>query len=215
MKTMIAVPCMDQVQTEFCQSLFNLQRVGNVYAKLLQCSLLIKSRTDLALTAVQEKADYVLWIDSDMIFPDTLLIDLMRDIEDEKKDIVAGVCHMRKEPYTPVLWSKLRQGLTAFENDSERLIDYPRDGLFEVEGCGFGCVMMKTEVISAVRDKYGDLFGHLPGYGEDLSFCIRARGCGYRIWADPKVQVGHKSSIIVDDSVFQAFRKKLPGVDLR
>ena len=215
MKTMIAVPCMDQVQTEFCQSLFNLQRVGNVYAKLLQCSLLIKSRTDLALTAVQEKADYVLWIDSDMIFPDTLLIDLMRDIEDEKKDIVAGVCHMRKDPYTPVLWSKLRQGLTAFENDSERLIEYPRDGLFEVEGCGFGCVMMKTEVISAVRDKYGDLFGHLPGYGEDLSFCIRARGCGYRIWADPKVQVGHKSSIIVDDSVFQAFRKKLPGVDLR
>ena len=215
MKTMIAVPCMDQVQTEFAQSLFNLQRVGNVYAKFLPCSLISKSRTDLALMAVQEKADYVLWIDSDMVFPDTLLMDLMRDIEQEKKDIVAGVCHMRKEPYKPVLWSKLRQGLTAFENESECLVDYPRDGLFEVEGCGFGCVMMKTEVISAVRDKYGDLFGHLPGYGEDLSFCIRARGCGYRIWVDPKVQVGHKSSIIVDDSVFQAFRKKLPGIDLR
>ncbi len=215
MKTMIAVPCMEQVQTEFAQSLFNLQRVGNVYAKFLPCSLISKSRTDLALMAVQEKADYVLWIDSDMVFPDTLLMDLMRDIEQEKKDIVAGVCHMRKEPYKPVLWSKLRQGLTAFENESECLVDYPRDGLFEVEGCGFGCVMMKTEVISAVRDKYGDLFGHLPGYGEDLSFCIRARGCGYRIWVDPKVQVGHKSSIIVDDSVFQAFRKKLPGIDLR
>jgi len=215
MKTMIAVPCMDQVQTEFCQSLFNLQRVGNVYVKLLQCSLLVKSRTDLALMAVQEKADYILWIDSDMVFPDTLLIDLMKDIEDGKKDIVAGLCHMRKEPYKPVLWSKLRQGLTAMENESECLVDYPRDGLFEVEGCGFGCIMMKTEVIAAVRDKYGDLFGHLPGYGEDLSFCIRARGCGYRIWADPKIQVGHKSSIIVDDSVFQAFRKKLPGIDLR
>ena len=215
MKTMIAVPCMEQVQTEFAQSLFNLQRVGNVYAKFLPCSLISKSRTDLALMAVQEKADYVLWIDSDMVFPDTLLMDLMRDIEQEKKDIVAGVCHMRKEPYKPVLWSKLRQGLTAFENESECLVDYPRDGLFEVEGCGFGCVMMKTEVIASVRDKYADLFGHLPGYGEDLSFCIRARGCGYRIWVDPKVQVGHKSSIIVDDSVFQAFRKKLPGIDLR
>ncbi len=215
MKTMIAVPCMEQVQTEFAQSLFNLQRVGNVYAKFLPCSLISKSRTDLALMAVQEKVDYVLWIDSDMVFPDTLLMDLMRDIEQEKKDIVVGVCHMRKEPYKPVLWSKLRQGLTAFENESECLVDYPRDGLFEVEGCGFGCVMMKTEVISAVKEKYSDLFGQLPGYGEDLSFCIRARGCGYRIWVDPKVQVGHKSSIIVDDSVFQAFRKKLPGIDLR
>ena len=215
MKTMIAVPCMDQVQTEFCQSLFNLQRVGNVYAKMLQCSLLVKSRTDLALMAVQEKADYILWIDSDMVFPDTLLIDLMRDIEDGKKDIVAGVCHMRKEPYKPVLWSKLRQGLRPTENESECLVDYPRDGLFEVEGCGFGCILMKTEVIEAVRDKYGDLFAPLPGYGEDLSFCIRARGCGYRIFVDPKVQVGHKSSIIVNDTVFQAFRKKLGNVDLR
>ena len=215
MKPMIAIPCMAQVQTEFAQSIFNLQRVGNVYAKFLPCSLLVKSRTDLGLMAVQEKADYVLWIDSDMVFPDTLLIDLMRDIEEEKKDIVAGVCHMRKEPYKPVLWSKLRQGLSEFENESECLVDYPRDGLFEVEGVGFGCIMMKTEVIAAVRDKYKNLFGHLPGYGEDLSFCIRARGCGYRIWVDPKVQVGHKSSIIVDDSVFQAFRKKLPGIDLR
>jgi GT2 family glycosyltransferase len=205
---------MDQVQTEFAQSLFNLQRVGNVYAKFLQSSLLVKSRTDLGLMAVQEKADYILWIDSDMVFPDTLLIDLMADME-TGKDIVAGVCHMRREPYKPVLWSKLRQGLTAFENESESLVDYPRDGLFEVEGVGFGCIMMKTEVIAAVRDKYADLFGHLPGYGEDLSFCIRARGCGYRIWVDPKIQVGHKSSIIVDDTVFQAFRKKLGDADLR
>ena len=59
MKTMIAVPCMEQVQTEFSQSLFNLQRVGNVYAKFLPCSLISKSRTDLALMAVQEKADYL------------------------------------------------------------------------------------------------------------------------------------------------------------
>ena len=217
MKTMIAVPCMDTVQTEFCASLTNLclnGRVGQVRTAFLPCSLIYKARTDLALMAVKEKADYVLWIDSDMTFSDSLLVDLMADM-DTGKDIVAGVCHMRREPYKPVLWSKLRQGMTAFENESECLVDYPRDGLFEVEGCGFGCILMKTEVISAVKDKYSDLFAPLPGYGEDLSFCIRARGCGYRIWVDPKVQLGHKSSIIVNDAVFQAFRKKLPGVDLR
>ena len=215
MKTMIAIPCMETVQTEFASSLVNMQKPGQTRATFLPCSLVYKARTDLALMAVQEKADYVLWIDSDMVFPDTLLIDLLADLENEKKDIVAGVCHMRREPYKPVLWSKLRQGLRPTENESECLVDYPRDGLFEVEGCGFGCILMKTEVIEAVRDKYGDLFAPLPGYGEDLSFCIRARGCGYRIFVDPKVQVGHKSSIIVNDTVFQAFRKKLGNVDLR
>jgi len=218
MKTMIAIPCGETVQTEFSKSLNNLclnGRVGQMYVAYLPGSLVYKARNDLALHALEEKADYVLWIDSDMIFPSNLLIDLMRDMEDEKKDIVAGVCHMRREPYKPVLWSKLRQGLTAFENESECLVDYPRDGLFEVEGCGFGCILMKTEVIHAVQDKYSELFAPLPGYGEDLSFCIRARGCGYRIWVDPKVQVGHKGAMIVDDRVFQAFRQKLGDADLR
>jgi GT2 family glycosyltransferase len=109
-----------------------------------------------------------------------------------------------------VLWKKLRLGETAFQNESEGWPDYPRDGIFEVEGCGFGCVMMRTEVLQTVIDKYHELFAPLPGYGEDLSFCIRARGCGYKIHADPAIQVGHKASTIVTDDTFRAYAKANP-----
>ena len=206
MKTMIAIPCMDFVQTEFAQSLVALKPVGQIRHAFLASSLVYKSRTDLSLMAIAEKADYVLWLDSDMIFPPELLVDLMDDMAG--RDIVSGICHMRRPPYTPVLYKKLRQGFTPAENESEKLLDYPKDGPFKVEGCGFGCVMMKTEVLQSVVDKYHELFAPLPGYGEDLSFCIRARGCGYDIWADPKIQVGHKASTIVTNETFEAYRKK-------
>ena len=205
MKTMVAVPCMDTVQAEFCESLCNMKRVGEVRHDFICCSLIYKARTDLGLLAIGSNCDYVLWIDSDMIFPDTLLVDLIHDMEG--RDIVAAVCHMRRPPFEPVIWQKLRMGLTPSENEDEKLLDYPRDGLFKAEGVGFGCVMMRTEVLRSVKEKYHELFAPMPGYGEDLSFCLRARGCGYDIWVDPQLQIGHKASTIVTDATFQAYRK--------
>ena len=106
-----------------------------------------------------------------------------------------------------MLYKKLRQGLTPADNEWENYDDYPRDAPFKVEACGFGCVLMKTSVMETIINKYNDLFAPLPGFGEDLSFCIRARACGFDIWCDPKVQVGHKATTIVTDDTFQAFRR--------
>ena len=89
MKTMIAIPAMDTVQTEFCQSLANLQHVGSVQTAFITCSLVYKARTDLGKIAIDQGADYVLWLDSDMIFPASLLVDLMADIKG--RDMVTGV----------------------------------------------------------------------------------------------------------------------------
>ena len=210
MKTMIAVPCMDTMPYEFVESLYRMKTVGQIRPAFLSGSLVYKARTDLALIALQEKADFILWLDSDMVFNADLMVDLMNDMEG--RDMVAGVCHMRRPPYAPVLYSKLRQGLTPAENEHEKLYDYPEKDMFKVEGCGFGCVMMRTAVVEAVVDKYHELFTPMTGYGEDLSFCIRARGCGFDIWADPKVQLGHKSSTIVTRDTFEACRDKV-GLD--
>ena len=203
MKTMVAMPCMDQIQTETVQCLLHMKQVGDVRFDLLSCSLVYKSRTDLGLLALKEKQDFVLWIDSDMVFPPHLMEDLIADMEG--RDIVAGVCHMRRAPFRPVIYKTLRQGLTPAENESAHYDDYP-DEIFEAEGVGFGCVMMRTSVIQDVVDRYHELFSPLPGYGEDLSFCIRARSCGHKIHVDPNIQVGHKASTIVTNKTFEAYR---------
>ena len=206
MKTMVAIPCMDTVQTEFADSLLKMRPKGLMMHCFMPCSLIYKSRNDLGSLAVREKTDYVLWIDSDMVFPSDLLVDLMADLE-EGRDIVAGVCHMRRPPFRPVFYKKLRQGITPDENEFEHYDDYPTDAPFKVEAVGFGCVLMRTSVLEAVINKYNELFAPLPGFGEDLSFCIRARACGFDIWVDPKVQVGHKATTIVTKDTFEAFRR--------
>ena len=205
MKTMIAIPCMDTVQTEFAQSLMRMKLVGEVQHAFLACSLIYKSRNDLADMAMQSGADYVLWLDSDVVFPSTLMVDLMEDMEG--RDIVTGIYHMRRPPFKPVIWKKCRMGLVPAENESEDWDDYPKDGIFEIEGCGFGCVMMRTSILQPIVDRFHDLFAPLPGYGEDLSFCIRAKACGFKIHADPNLQIGHKGSMIISDDTFEAYRK--------
>lgn len=209
MKTTIVIPCMDTVQTEFCQSLAKLQRVGSVEHEFLSCSLIYKARNDLGRLAAKGDGDFVLWLDSDVIFPTSLLADMIADMGG--RDILTGVYHMRRPPFLPVIWKTLKQGITPEENVSEVAIEYPPDEIFEVDACGFGCVMMRTEVLRVVLDKYHELFSPLPGYGEDLSFCIRARGCGYKIHCDPRIQIGHKAGTIVTNETFQAYRQKVGG----
>lgn len=205
MKTMIAVPCLDKVDTEFTRSLVELEKPGEVIHRFISCSLVYKSRNDLALMALNENTDYVLWLDSDMIFPPETLKDMLESIEG--RDMLAGLCHMRVPPYTPVLYKKLRMGLTPDENESEVLEDLPEGGPFEVEGCGFGCVLIRTGVIRDVFLHYRDIFGPLPGYGEDVSFCLRARKLGYRIWCDPRIRIGHKGSLTINTGTYLAWKK--------
>ena len=204
MKTMVLIPCMDTVQTEFCQSLVKMQHVGQVGFSFHSCSLIYKARNDLAEHAIAEDTEYTLWLDSDVMFPSSLLVDMMESIQG--RDIVTGVYHMRRPPYAPVIWKTLRKGLTAEENTSELAVEYPKDDIFEVEGCGFGCVLMRTEVMKTIRAKYHDLFTPTPGFGEDLSFCIRARGCGYKIHCDPRIQIGHKGSTIITGETFKSYQ---------
>ena len=203
MRTLIAIPCMETVQTEFARSLVNMRTVGTVQYGFLGCSLVYHARKELSKIALQTEADYVLWIDSDMNFGKTLMEDFLKAIEG--RDIVSGICHMRHPPYRPVLWKKLKQGILPEQAELEPYDDYPQDGIFEVEGCGFGAVMMRTSVIRKVAETFHETFGPIPGFGEDLSFCLRARNCGFKIHADPGIQVGHKGSMIVTDKTFRAF----------
>ena len=52
------------------------------------------------------------------------------------------------------------------------------------------------------------LFAPIPGYGEDVSFCLRARKAGFRLWCDSRIKIGHIASTTVTEETFQAYRKK-------
>lgn len=208
MKTLIAVPCMDTVATPFCQSLVTLNKVGECSISFNVGSLVSESREHLAARALNSGADYVLWFDSDMMFAPDTMEKLVKHMEDGY-DIVSGLYFRRRPPFTPVLFKRLFiQNEVCLQEDYN---EYPEDGLFEVEGIGFGCVMMKTEVLLSCIAKYGTCFSMIGRNGEDVSFSMRARNCGYKIMCDPTIQCGHISYTTITDSFYRKFREQNKG----
>jgi len=203
MKILIAVPCMDQVPAPFCQSLATLNRVGECLVAFQISSLIYTARDELAKKAIELEADYVLWLDSDMVFnPDTL----QRLIADkEKGDIITGLYHRRVSPFSPVAFSKLE--IVGDHAESEGITEIPED-LFEVEACGFGCVLTPTSVFIDVASKFGKVFIPESNCGEDISFCWRARQCGYKIICDPTIQLGHVGHHIITRDFWEVYKGK-------
>ena len=73
MRTLIAIPCLDTVCTEFLSSILNLQCVGDVGFKITQATLIYEARNLLSQQAVREGYDRIMWLDSDMVFhPDVM-----------------------------------------------------------------------------------------------------------------------------------------------
>lgn len=202
MKTLIAVPCMDQVPAQFAQSLALIQKVDECAIAFQMGSLIYNSRNNLATMAIQKEVDYVLWLDSDMIFPPDVLKKMLEDRD--KGDIITGIYYRRVSPFKPVLFSKL-----SIDDKGcywEGYDDYPTDRLFDIEGCGFGCVLTPTNVFLNVIAKFDNMFAPIGGVGEDLSFCWRARECGYKIIADPRIQCGHVGHFTIDKQFYDSFK---------
>lgn len=205
MKTLIAIPCLDYVDVQFVRSLVSMQRVGSTYISFLTNSLVYDARNKLAQQAIDENADFILWLDSDMVFTDTLLKDMFRSIEG--KDFVTAVCHRRRPPFSPCIYKTIKLGL-AGDAVTEEYLDYPKDAPFEIDACGFAAVLMRVDMLKTILHNDNALFSPIAGYGEDISFCIRAKRAGFKLYCDPKIQVGHVSQTIITSETFEAFRSK-------
>ncbi len=205
MKVFIAIPSLENVPALFCQSLALLKRAGDTIVGFEVGSLVYNARNNLARQAIKSEADFVLWLDSDMVFGPDLLQRMMKVCQDENIDFLTGLCFRRKPPYTPCLFDRLEKvgngaSYTAF-------MSVP-DGRFKVGGCGFAGVLMSTDVLLSVAAKFnGRMFDPIDGFGEDVSFCWRARQCGYDIWCDSKIELGHVGNCIVTRKYFEAFNE--------
>ena len=204
MKTLIAIPCMDYLEADFVECLTNLRaRYGEdeVEVKFLKASLVYDARNQLTKYVIDKGCyDYVLWLDSDMTFDPDLLDRLMEDMEG--RQAVTGLCFGRRPPFKPCIYKKLdvTQNGQMLLPVCENWFDYPRDQVFEVQACGFACVLMRVGVLEDMGI-YGVPFFPVGGLGEDLTFCWRARKLGIKFHCDSRLKIGHIMRISVDEKL--------------
>jgi len=179
---------MDEVDVEFVKSLFKLKPVGETETLFVSGTLVYEARERISAYAVDKETDYVLWLDSDMIFPPMTMLNLIGDIDG--KDIVTGIYSTRRPPFTPTIY-------TMGAESVESIRTFPEDRLFRIDACGFGCVLMRTEVLKKSFETFNTCFQPEHGFGEDLSFCRRALELGYEIYADPRIMLGHIGKTVI------------------
>lgn len=186
MKLLIGIPSYDYMHAEFVKCLSALlikltQDKIPFDVSINNGTLVYFARDKIACKAINNEYTHVLWLDSDMIFQPTILDDL----QDCGKDFVTGIAHSRRPPFLSCVF-KRADDLSHLE----RFEDYPAEP-FEVAGCGFACVLISTEILRAVQLRHKTCFLPEMQWGEDLTFCRRARALGYKIYAEPCVKLGH------------------------
>lgn len=196
MKTLIAIPCMDTVYTDFFSSLLKLEPVGEIEYKIVSGTLIYDARNQIVQYAVESDCDQVLWLDSDMVFEPDLLQRLNDDVA-EGRDFVTGLYFSRRRPIRPTIF----QECTIMEIEDGKKLPlaahyhmYPRDDIFEIAACGFGSVLTTKKLLQEVTRQFGQMpFAPALGFGEDLSFCMRVQQAGLKMYCDSRVKLGHIS----------------------
>ncbi len=147
------------------------------------------AREEAAKRALSINADYIFFIDDDMICPDDMFLRLYR--HNKVADVVCPLAFTRNAPYNPVIYASV-DGYDAV-NKSDYFINnvvsnYPRNKLVEVDACGFGAALVKTSILKKINPPY---FMCSEGTGEDILFCYKVRKAGGRVFMDTTFNIGH------------------------
>lgn len=190
-RILIAIPTAKNIEVETFKSIYDLE-IPEGYEVDFRYSF--GYRIDQIRNLIAHWAanwyDYLFSVDSDISFPpDTLKRLLAHD-----RDIVSGL-YIQRIPGTHALEIYLpnqQGGMTRAEYSQ-----LPENQLINVAGCGFGCVLVKSEVFRAVgypQFEYHVALDHNNTVSEDTDFCAKAMAKGFKIYADTSVKCKHTGS---------------------
>lgn len=192
-KILIAIPTAKNIEAQTFKSIYDLI-VPEGYETTFQFfyGYQVDQVRNLIADWVVKGYDYLFAIDSDIAFaPDTLVKFLSHD-----KDIITGIYRQRVPE---------RQTLEIFEANDRggyNHIDWEKiknKGVVEVGACGFGCVLIKKNVLADIgypQFAYKSALDHKDTFSEDLYFARKASEKGYRFYADTSVICDHIGSYV-------------------
>ena len=178
---------MGQIPSETVISLLATAERGKVEPMIVSGSLVYDARDTIAKYAVENDYDYVLYVDSDMVFNADDLMKLLS----HQVGICSGLYVTRAGERKNVAYSKVITRRRFPYREPKLIEDDSSTGFAPVSACGFGFCLIKVSVLKCMLKYFKSLFEPFKGVGEDISFCIRAKRLGYKTFIDRDVKLGH------------------------
>lgn len=158
----------------------------------------LRSSMTEAILSSNEKFDFVLWIDSDISWTVSNLIDIL----ESPHDITSGVYMISEDGGISV-----HKTPGSVNRHIDMLMKYSdlnqHRRYFEISACGFGFLCIKNKALSAMRAEWFSPRIATNIYkngkeeeiyisGEDIAWCYSSRDAGFQVMCDSTVLVGHE-----------------------
>jgi hypothetical protein len=191
-KILIAIPNKNLIEAETFKSIYDLE-VPDGYETVFQFFYgyqVEQVRNLIADWVVNGDYDYLFAVDADIAFPK----DTLRKLLAHNKDMVTGL-YIQRIPgkhCIEVMRSNDQGGVTHVPWDQLK-----GKGLVRVDSAGFGCVLIKKEVFTAMEYPhfvYKSALNHAHTISEDVYFFLKAKALGKEIWADTSILCNHIGS---------------------
>lgn len=125
-----------------------------------------RMRNMTAKIALDTNADYLMFVDDDVLIP----LDCLSKLLTADQDIVAGWTVIRGYPFNNMFFKYVdeeKKNLTYYNK-----FELNGSPILPVDAVGFSCVLIKTSLLKAIPPPY---FVTGPYNTEDVYFCIKAR----------------------------------------
>lgn len=200
-KIALVAPYMGGLDREHVGCMMHPDLAGVIKVSCHGMSILDQTRSYLAQQALDNtQADVFLWIDDDILFTP-------QDVESIAEQcltdhpIIAGAYPTKKAPGGFIT--------TAFAPEVEQVGWFEQGGIYPIEYCGMGFTCIHREVFNAIGENLRTVkIASCHGYpckpffqnlivgdtwkGEDHSFIIRARDCGFPAVVDTRIRLRHR-----------------------
>ena len=200
-KILIAIPTAKYIETDTFKSVFNFIKPDG-YELDFECFYgyrIDQVRNLMAHYTKINDYDYIFFIDADMVIPPDAIVKLLN----QNVDIIGAPYRQRSlEVIVPEVYFAPENGGSR-NATVEELIYAPE--VFPVDSIGFGCVLIKSEVLKNMDYPHFD-YKHSIDFkdsvSEDTYFCRKARAYGHETYCLKTVTPGHimKTTLWLDTS---------------
>jgi GT2 family glycosyltransferase len=148
--------------------------------------IVYRVRAECVKVALQQDYDYMMWIDSDVIFSPPQFKRLL----DLDEDIVSGLYLTYKNSNVYDLSTKY----ACIDIDGNEMDRFEtKSGLTEVRANGMGWMLVKKGVFESIQNPFDPIGAH----GEDIAFQLKAKENGFKSIVDPTIVVGHEKTFVM------------------
>ena len=203
-RVLIAVPTFENIYPDTFKSIYDLDVSGfDVEFGFIRGYDCATARNAIAQKAIDNRTDFVLMIDNDVVIPK----DALQNLAEENKDVVLGYYAHRDADNiyrgrTCVCKLYDENGKLHFnyplesEYTGEELAKLREEGKYKIQihGGGMGCAFIRTDLFRRIKYPWYDWVNYPGNRGmlsEDLYFCEQCKNKHIPIYTDTRVNCGH------------------------